>query len=100
VLGEVVVHTTGVNWDGVLANVASITVILGVFGAVIIRSIKRSIKDEVSDVVATQVTPLLTKIQARLDGHDTRLARLEGVEEGKRQAIAQAGVTTVPPAGT
>lgn len=88
-----VVHTTGVNWDGVLANVASITVILVAFGAVIVRSIKRSIRDEVAAVIDDRVTPTLTRIQARLDGHDTRIARLEGVEDGKRQAIAAAGVT-------
>jgi hypothetical protein len=37
----VAVHTTGVNVQGVLANVASITVILAAFGAVIVRTIKR-----------------------------------------------------------
>jgi predicted nucleic acid-binding protein len=83
-----------VNLDGVLANVASITVILAAFAAVIVKSIKRSIKDEIEKVVAEKVTPVLVRIQSRLDEHDTRLARLEGVEEGKKQAIAQAGVST------
>lgn len=90
------VHTTGVNFDGVLANVASITVILGVFGAIVVRSIKRSIKDEVADVIHSEVTPVLNEIKNELREHDTRIARLEGVEEGKRQAVAAAGVTTKP----
>ena len=93
----VVVHTTGVNWDGVLANVASITIILGAFAAVIVRSIKRSIVETVEGVISKKVTPVLESIQNELKQHDTRLARLEGVEEGKRQAVAQAGVTTVAP---
>lgn len=93
---NVVVHTTGVNWDGVLANVASITVILGAFGALLLRAFKKSIKDEIASVIHSEVTPILTSIQARLDDHDTRLARIEGIEEGKKQAIAAAGVSTKP----
>lgn len=88
------VHTTGVNWDGVLANVASITVILGAFGALLLRAFKKSIKDEIASVIEAKVSPVLNSIQARLDNHDTRLARIEGIEEGKRQAIAAAGVST------
>lgn len=90
----IVVHTTGINWQGVLANVSSITVILGVFSAVIARSVKRAIKDEIHAVIATDVTPALSEINETIRKHDTRIARLEGMEEGKRQAIAQAGVTT------
>ena len=88
------VHTTGVNWDGVLANVASITVILGAFGALLLRAFRKSIKGEIAAVIHDEITPILTKILARLDDHDTRLARIEGIEEGKKQAIAAAGVTT------
>lgn len=91
------VHTTGVNIDGVLANVASITVILGVFGAFVVRSIKRSIKDEISEVLHKEVMPVLDEIKDELRKHDTRIARLEGVEEGKKQAVAMAGVTTKNP---
>lgn len=91
---DTVVHTTGVNWDGVLANVASITVILAAFGAFIVRSIRRSIKDEVTGVIRDEVTPKLDTINVTLQRHDTRIARLEGVEEGRRQAVAAAGVTT------
>lgn len=92
-IGEVV-HTTGVNIEGVLANVMAISVILSGASALIIRTIKRSIKDTVCDVVAQEVTPVLTEIKNELRLHDTRIARLEGVEEGKRQAVAAAGVST------
>ena len=98
-LGQVVVHTTGVNWDGVLANVASITIILAAFGAFIVRSIRRSIKDEVTGVIRDEVTPKLDTINLQLQRHDTRIAHLEGVEEGRRQAVAAAGVTTTPTTG-
>lgn len=93
----VTVHTTGINWDGVLANVASITVVLVVLCGFIARTMKTTIRDEIQTVIDSRVTPLLTKIQGRLDEHDTRLARIEGIEEGKRQAIAQAGVSTNKP---
>ena len=89
-----VVHTTGVNWDGVLANLASITVVLVVIGGFVARNIKTTIKDEILGVIDAKVTPILDKIQGQLSDHDTRLARIEGIEEGKRQAIAQAGVST------
>jgi hypothetical protein len=92
-----VVHTTGLNWDAVLANAASIIVILGAFGAIMVRVIKHSIKDQIEEVIKTDVTPLLTVMEHELRVHDTRIARLEGVEEGKRQAIAAAGVTSGSP---
>lgn len=88
------VHTTGINLDGLLANIASIIVIIGAFTAVIVRQVKRSIKDEITEVIDTEVTPILKNIQSRLDEHDTRIAHLEGVEEGKRYAVAAAGVST------
>ena len=91
---SVVVHTTGVNWDGVLANVAAISVILATTGVMVVRSLRRSIRDEIHAVIAKDVTPILTQIHDQLAQHDTRLTKLEGIEEGKRQAIAAAGVTT------
>ena len=90
----VTVHTTGVNIDGVLANVASIAVILGVFATFIVRTIKRSISDTVSTVINEKVTPILEEIQRQLRDHDTRLAHLEGVQKGKRYAVDAASVTT------
>ena len=87
------VHTTGINWDAILANVASITVILGFFGAVLLRSFRRSIQESIERVITSEVTPKLNEIATTLRNHDTRIARLEGMEEGKQQAIAQAGLT-------
>lgn len=90
------VHTTGINVEGLLTTLASITILLGFFSTIIVRMLKRSIKDTVEQVVAEKVTPVLVSIQAELKDHDTRIARLEGIEEGKRQAIAAAGVTHTP----
>lgn len=87
------VHTTGVNWETVLANVASITVIIGAFGALVLRVLRRSIKDEIHSVIASDVTPILNGIRTEIRDHDTRIARMEGVEEGKRQAVAQTAVS-------
>lgn len=88
------VHTTGVNWDGVVANVAAITVTISIIAAVITRSVKRSVREQISVVITRDVTPRLDAIATELRNHDNRIARLEGMEEGKRQAIAAAGVTT------
>jgi hypothetical protein len=41
------------------------------------------------------VVPKLDVITVELRLHDTRIARLEGVEEGKRMANAAANVTTM-----
>lgn len=92
----VTVHTTGINWDNVLVLTAAFVVILSFFGGILLRAFRKSIKDEVAEVIHAEVTPLLDKIQGRLDDHDTRLARMEGIEEGKKQAIAAAGVSTKP----
>jgi hypothetical protein len=88
------VHTTGVNVEGLLTTLASITILLGFFSTLIVRMLKRSVKDTVEQVVADKVTPILAEIRVELKDHDTRIARLEGIEEGKRQAIAAAGVTS------
>lgn len=82
----VVVHTTGVNLEGVLAIVVAMTIILTFFTGVLVWLVKRSIADAVRDAMAP--------IEKRIDDHDTRIARLEGVNEGRRQAVAAAGVTT------
>lgn len=91
----ITVHTTGVNWDAILANVAAITVILTAFGAVIVTTIRRSITEQVSAIVDKEVVPVLNQIKDELRDHDTRIARLEGVEEGKRMATAAASMTMV-----
>jgi hypothetical protein len=84
----VTVHTTGVNWDGVLANVAALSIILGFFGTLIVRSIRQSIADQINN----QVTPKLDEIRNEVKAHDTRIARLEGIEQGRRSALDAAGI--------
>ena len=91
------VHTTGVNWEGVLTVVASITVVLTAFTGLIMRSMKSAIRSEIHDVIALDVSPILVEIQNELKQHDTRIARLEGVEEGKQYVVRAANVTTVNP---
>lgn len=93
VLGTTV-HTTGINVEGLLTTLASITVLLAFFSSIIIYLLKQSVKTTVEAVVADKVTPVLNGIIARLDEHDTRIAHLEGVEEGRKQAIAAASVRT------
>jgi hypothetical protein len=81
------VHTTGVNWDGVLANVGSLTVILGVlFGL-----LSRMLRGQLRDAVEKQVAPLLAEIKidlqaikSEIDQHSTAIARLEGFEQGRQ----------------
>jgi hypothetical protein len=98
VIGAVpIVHTTGINWDSILAIGSELVVILGVFGAILRRVFRQSVHDEIDSVVG----PLLKKINEQLDSltdrldlHDIQIAHLQGVEEGKRQAIGQAGLTS------
>lgn len=97
---SVVVHTTGVNFDGVLANAVAIIVILSGFTTLIVKLVKSSIETAVANVVAKEVTPVLTVIQKELRSHDTRIARLEGVEQGKRYAVDAAGVSVNKSPGT
>jgi hypothetical protein len=80
------VHTTGVNLDGVLANVGSITVILiALFGL-----LARVTKAQLKAAIAQQVAPLLEdikseirKVQAEVDRHSTAIAGLQGFQEGR-----------------
>lgn len=88
------VHTTGVNWDSIITLLSAIVAIFAVFSGIIVRAIRKSIRAQVLDVVTAEIKPILTEIQNQLKRHDTRIARLEGVEEGKKYAIAAAGVTT------
>lgn len=106
------VHTTGVNVEGVVANVASITLTVSIIGAFITKSVKQSINDNirivVEEIIAKEVTPKFDEIhlglsdlqkgQDRLkeitNAHAITIARLEGVQEGKRMVTAEAGITT------
>ena len=92
----VTVHTSGINWDGVLGNAAATIVIIGTFAALIVRIIRRSIKDEIHDVITSEIVPQIKGLSQRVDLHDTDIARLKGIEEGKALAVAQAGLPSSP----
>ena len=50
-------------------------------------------------MIEKDVKPVMEEMRKQLGKHDTRIARLEGVEEGKRQAVRQASVTANPALG-
>lgn len=79
------VHTTGVNIDGILANAAAVTVIVGAFFALINRSVRQSIREEIRSEIKAEVLPELAAINATLRRHDSDIAWLKGLEEGRRQ---------------
>lgn len=88
------VHTTGINWQSLLVTVAAIAGIISIVGGYVVRSLSKTTKETILQVIASEVTPVLTEIQGTLRNHSTRIAKLEGIEEGKAQAIAAAAVTT------
>lgn len=103
-----VVHTTGINWDGVIANVGSITAVLAIVGTLLSRSIKRSIQDTVKviirDVIARDITPKFEEIQFNIADlsrlvsvQDRAIARLEGIQQGKRLAVDEANLSSRSP---
>jgi hypothetical protein len=88
------VHTTGINWSAVITISASVTLMVSVVGAVLVRIFNRSVGDQIDRALDSKVTPRLDAFGHALSDLDRRTSRLEGIEEGKRQAIAAAGVTT------
>lgn len=90
----VVVHTTGINWSAVITISGSVTLMVSVVGAVLVRIFTRSVGDQIDNALDAKVTPRLDAFGHQLSDLDRRTSRLEGVEEGKKQAIAAAGVTT------
>lgn len=93
---SVTVHTTGVNWEGIAVNAAIIVGGVAIIARFLANSLRRTIQQEITEIVHKEVSPKLEAIDNQLKVHDTRLARLEGIEEGKRQAIDQAGVSRTP----
>lgn len=87
-IDTVTVHTTGVNWDSVAAIVTAVVVVVSAIGAVVITVLKSSVTAIVEDAIKRDVAPILDRINARLDVHDTKLAHLEGVEQGRREGLA------------
>ena len=91
------VHTTGINYQSLIAVGAEVRVIVAAFAGLIARSVRGSVRHEIHEVLREDVTPALENIRdeqriqaGELKLHDTRIAKLEGIEEGKRQAVAQA----------
>jgi hypothetical protein len=94
-IGAASVHTTGVNIEGILANTVALVVILTAFTTFIIKMVNKSIKAAVVSVVTNEVTPVLKEINDQLKAHDTRIAKLEGIEVGRRYAVDAAGVGVI-----
>lgn len=95
------VHTTGVNWDGILVNAGVIGVIISAVGKLIVNSVNRTIEDKLRNIVAdeidSKVTPQLQLLTATQSRHSIDIARLQGQAEGRRAAIDQAGIGPVTP---
>ena len=92
-LAEVTVHTTGFNWDGIIANVAGITGVLVVIATLMARAIKSALRDMVDGQVRplldsihddlTDVKNQITNVTTRVDRHEVAIAKLEGFQEGR-----------------
>jgi zinc transporter ZupT len=64
------VHTTGVNWQSVLAITASIVTLLSILGAVVGRYIASKITSSISkfqDAVVDKLDTRLTIVETKLD---------------------------------
>lgn len=83
------VHTTGVNVDGALATAVLVVTLMSPVFVVTIFILRSFIKQAVDKA--------LEPIYIRLNQYGVAIARLEGVEEGRRQAVAAAGITTNQP---
>ena len=108
------VHTTGINWEAVTAIAAVVTVLVVPSMALISRYFGLRLGDLVEKRVDERVNPLIQQLAAQLSeirnelnrqladirseikdvreivfGHDTRIARLEGREEGKQMFMEQ-----------
>ena len=84
-LDLVTVHTTGVNIDSILANAAAVVIIVAAFFGLVNRSVRQGIREEIHDENESQVLPQLRSINLKLSQHDTDIAWLKGLEEGRRQ---------------
>ena len=89
-LDLVTVHTTGVNIDSILANSAAVVIIVAAFFGLVNRSVRQGIREEIHNEIKAEVVPELAAINATLRRHDSDIAWLKGLEEGRRQVVAQA----------
>lgn len=83
------VQTTGVNWESIAANAASVIAVLLVFAGAAWRAAKRRIKGWAREVGEELIAPLREEL---VDLHhtdavqDSRLEYLRGLEEGRSGA--------------
>jgi hypothetical protein len=91
------VRTHGVNWEGILTTVAALCI-------VILPMLKWVVGSTVGGIVDRNITPRfksqevkLSAIEDHLANHDNRIAKLEGIEEGKRSMLRE---LSGPPAST
>ena len=71
------VHTTGFNWESLGALSAYFTFVISVMGKLVMNGI--------GGVVEKKLLPIVK----RLETLETRMARLEGIEEGKQMILDQ-----------
>jgi hypothetical protein len=93
------VHTTGINLEGWAATVGSLTITLGGVFAMVGWAARQANRDDTRKIVKEESEAIrielgamhidLSEIRKHLSGLDTRVAKLEGVEEGKRFIMAQ-----------
>lgn len=77
------VHTTGVNWDGILVNAGVITTTISIIGGFFYRRIRTSFESATERIVDRTLHRALAPIIEELNRHGERIAYLEGVDSGK-----------------
>ena len=84
------IAVTSVTWQSVATIAASVVVLLTPILAVLGYGLRATTRSTVESIIATEVTPRLDRIDGEIaalhevdSGHAQRLARLEGVQEGK-----------------
>lgn len=99
------VHTVGINWASILTIGAEVVGVVSIVGAIVVKAIRKGTKDQTEEVVKKvireDVTPRfqeihtsISELQRTTGKHDKDIARLQGIQEGKRLAIdelAQSG---------
>ena len=85
----VAVHTTGVNWQGVAAVATAVVVLMTPVLGFAIWLLRQFIESGIDRA--------LLPIVERLNSIDTRVARLEGREDGKRFQVDQDHGHNLPP---
>jgi hypothetical protein len=101
------VHTIGVNWGSILAIGAEVIIIVSAVGALVVKLVNRGVKDQTEEVVKKviredvtprflQIDTSITELQTSSSAHDRAIAKLQGIQEGKRlqlDELAQSGKT-------